>query len=166
MCKTEKCYKAFFQPGSHQIPSSEEYNLCRQVSVAPTDQGKYQGDVCSFRIVYSVCVCMHLQFSPFTTILCQAFDYELSDDDMKMLMSCNNNWRGFPMKWWVAQISRFYIFKATNKILMISSSLLCFPSLCRASKHKDFPLNTEYWQWTGVFVLMLTLAPFNSILIK
>lgn len=59
MCKTEKCYKAFFQPGSHQIPSSEEYNLCRQVSVAPTDQGKYQGDVCSFRIVYSVCVCVY-----------------------------------------------------------------------------------------------------------
>ncbi|CAG12115.1 unnamed protein product [Tetraodon nigroviridis] len=42
----------------------------------------------------------------------KALDYELSTDDMKVLMSFNNNWRGYPMTW--------------------------------ASKHKDFPLNTEY----------------------
>lgn len=42
----------------------------------------------------------------------QVFDFELSDDDMKVLLSLNRNWRAFPMLW--------------------------------ASKHKDFPLNTEY----------------------
>ncbi|KAF3705045.1 Aldo-keto reductase family 1 member B10 [Channa argus] len=42
----------------------------------------------------------------------QLFDFELSESDMKILMSLNNNWRGFPLSW--------------------------------ASKHKDYPLNTEY----------------------
>lgn len=42
----------------------------------------------------------------------QVFDFELSEDDMKTMLSLNNNWRGFKMEW--------------------------------ASKHKDFPLNTEY----------------------
>ncbi|XP_051248845.1 aldo-keto reductase family 1 member B1 [Dicentrarchus labrax] len=42
----------------------------------------------------------------------QLFDFELSEDDMKTMLSLNHNWRGFPMPW--------------------------------ASKHKDFPLNTEY----------------------
>lgn len=54
-----------------------------------------------FRIVYSVCVCvcMHAQLSPFTTVLCQALDYQLSDDDMKTLMSCHSNWRGYTLTW-------------------------------------------------------------------
>lgn len=42
----------------------------------------------------------------------EVFDFELSEDDMKTLLSMNNNWRGFAMQW--------------------------------ASKHKDFPLGTEY----------------------
>uniref|UniRef100_A0A7N6BX75 aldose reductase n=1 Tax=Anabas testudineus TaxID=64144 RepID=A0A7N6BX75_ANATE len=42
----------------------------------------------------------------------QLFDFELSEDDMKTILSLNKNWRGFPLLW--------------------------------ASKHKDFPLNTEY----------------------
>ncbi|XP_071357726.1 aldo-keto reductase family 1 member B1.1 [Trachinotus anak] len=42
----------------------------------------------------------------------QLFDFELSEKDMKTLLSLNKNWRAFPMPW--------------------------------ASKHKDFPLNTEY----------------------
>ncbi|XP_070710245.1 aldo-keto reductase family 1 member B1-like [Pempheris klunzingeri] len=42
----------------------------------------------------------------------QLFDFELSEDDMKTLLSLNRNWRGFSLEW--------------------------------ASKHKDFPLNTEY----------------------
>ncbi|XP_023273663.1 aldose reductase-like [Seriola lalandi dorsalis] len=42
----------------------------------------------------------------------QLFDFELSEEDMKTLLSLNKNWRGFTMHW--------------------------------ASKHKDFPLNTEY----------------------
>ncbi|GAA6216451.1 aldo-keto reductase family 1 member B1 [Lates calcarifer] len=42
----------------------------------------------------------------------QLFDFEMSEEDMKTLLSLNRNWRGFPLPW--------------------------------ASKHKDFPLNTEY----------------------
>ncbi|XP_069376360.1 aldo-keto reductase family 1 member B1-like isoform X2 [Paralichthys olivaceus] len=42
----------------------------------------------------------------------QLFDFELSEEDMKTMLSLDKNWRGFPMQW--------------------------------ASKHKDFPLNTEY----------------------
>ncbi|XP_028256607.1 aldose reductase-like [Parambassis ranga] len=42
----------------------------------------------------------------------ELFDFKLSKDDTKAMMSLNKNWRGFPLPW--------------------------------ASKHKDFPLNTEY----------------------
>ncbi|XP_044198568.1 aldo-keto reductase family 1 member B1-like [Thunnus albacares] len=42
----------------------------------------------------------------------QVFDFALSEDDMKVMLSLNKNWRGFPMLW--------------------------------GSKHKDFPLNSEY----------------------
>ncbi|XP_069012936.1 aldo-keto reductase family 1 member B1-like [Embiotoca jacksoni] len=42
----------------------------------------------------------------------QLFDFELSEEDMKTILSLNKNMRGFSMSW--------------------------------ASKHKDFPLNTEY----------------------
>ncbi|XP_053169855.1 aldo-keto reductase family 1 member B1.1 [Scomber japonicus] len=42
----------------------------------------------------------------------QLFDFELSEDDMKVMLSLNKNWRGFELQW--------------------------------ASKHKDFPLNSEY----------------------
>ncbi|CAB1456453.1 unnamed protein product, partial [Pleuronectes platessa] len=42
----------------------------------------------------------------------QLFDFELSEEDMKTMLSLDRNWRGFPMPW--------------------------------ATKHKDFPLNTEY----------------------
>ncbi|KAG7497349.1 aldose reductase-like [Solea senegalensis] len=42
----------------------------------------------------------------------QLFDFELSDEDMKTMLSMDKNLRGFPMPW--------------------------------ATKHKDFPLNSEY----------------------
>ncbi|XP_045927699.1 aldo-keto reductase family 1 member B1.1 [Micropterus dolomieu] len=42
----------------------------------------------------------------------QLFDFELSEEDMKTILSLNKNWRAFGLEW--------------------------------ASKHKDFPLNTEY----------------------
>uniref|UniRef100_A0A7N6AKY6 NADP-dependent oxidoreductase domain-containing protein n=1 Tax=Anabas testudineus TaxID=64144 RepID=A0A7N6AKY6_ANATE len=42
----------------------------------------------------------------------QLFDFELSEDDMKTILSLNKNWRGFPLPW--------------------------------ATKHKDYPHNTEY----------------------
>ncbi|KAF7229073.1 aldo-keto reductase family 1 member B1 [Nothobranchius furzeri] len=42
----------------------------------------------------------------------QLFDFELSEEDMKTLLSLSKSWRGFPAKW--------------------------------ASKHKDYPFNTEY----------------------
>nr|XP_061809161.1 aldo-keto reductase family 1 member B1-like [Nerophis lumbriciformis] len=42
----------------------------------------------------------------------QVFDFALDDDDMKILLGLNKNFRGFPILW--------------------------------ASKHKDYPLNTEY----------------------
>nr|XP_046234430.1 aldo-keto reductase family 1 member B1-like isoform X1 [Scatophagus argus] len=29
----------------------------------------------------------------------QVFDFELSEDDMKAILSMNNNWRGFPLPW-------------------------------------------------------------------
>ncbi|TNM91263.1 hypothetical protein fugu_019643 [Takifugu bimaculatus] len=74
----------------------------------------------------------------------KAFDYELSDDDMKTLMSFNSNWRGYTLPWRVDKISTFYILRVIEQTLIICSFLLGFFSLPRASQHKDFPFNTEY----------------------
>lgn len=40
--------------------------------------------------------------------LSQVFDFELSEDDMKTLLSMNNNYRGFPMMWWADRKKRTY----------------------------------------------------------
>lgn len=103
---------------------------------------------CICKALFSIAHWPYVSLSSFTQDLCarllfllQVFDFELSEDEMKIMLTLNKVWRGFPMTWWAdpgVGSEVLYYDKRTQ-------CNACSPSsLYRASNHKDFPLNTEY----------------------
>lgn len=136
-------------PGPDPLPHPKKRDRDPQVDHAAAHSREFPGLFPSMFITQpSIGWCVIIIFYTYL----QVFDFELTEEEMKTILGFNRNWRVCPMQWWDRIIKCFFLKIFSSELgssLWLNFTFFYSRSLRRATKHKDYPFNAEFWVGSG-----------------